>query len=41
MIFEALDLKLAGSQTCQLFENDLMTNCKWSKETKSDFIVRI
>ena len=32
---------LAGSQICQLFENDLMTTRKWSKETKSDFIVRI
>ena len=32
---------LAGSQTCQLFENNLMATHKWSKETKSDFIVRI
>ena len=32
---------LAGSQTCQLFENELMATRKWSKETKSDFIVRI
>ena len=32
---------LAGSQTCQLFENDLMATRKWSKETKSYFIVSI
>ena len=32
---------LAGSQTCQLLENELMATRKWSKETKSDFIVRI
>ena len=33
--------ELAGSQTCLLFENDLMATRKWSNETKSDFIVRI
>ena len=33
--------ELAGSQTCQLLENYLMATRKWSKETKSDFIVRI
>ena len=32
---------MAGLQTCQLFENDLMATRKWSKETKSNFIVRI
>ena len=31
---------LAGSQTCQL-SNELMATRKWSKETKSDIIVRI
>ena len=33
--------KLSGSQTCQLFENDQMATRKWSKETKSNFVVRI
>ena len=32
---------LAGVQTCQLFENDLMATSKRSKETNSDFIARI
>ena len=32
---------LAGSQTCQLFENELMATRKWSKETQSDCIVKI
>ena len=32
---------LAGVQTCQLFENDLMAAPKRSKETNSDFIARI
>ena len=30
---------MAGSQTCQLLENDLMATCKGSKETKSNVIV--
>ena len=30
-----------GSQACQLFENDLMTTQKRSKETQFDFIVII
>ena len=33
--------KLAGSQTCQLFENDLMATGKWPEITKTDFIMRI
>ena len=32
---------LAGAKTCQLFKCDLMATCKRSKETNSDFIVRI
>ena len=32
---------LEGTQTCVLFENDLMATRKWSKETESDFILRI
>ena len=32
---------LAGVQTCQLFENDLMATRKRSKETNFDFIKRI
>ena len=32
---------LAGTQTYQLFENNLKATRKWSKETKIDFIVRI
>ena len=41
MIFEAL--YLFNSQTCQLFENDLMATRKGGgqKETKSDFLVWI
>ena len=41
MEFVALDLLLAGAQTRQLFENDLMATCKRSKETNSDLIARI
>ena len=32
---------LAGAQTCQLFENDLMATCKRPKETKCNFLARI
>ena len=32
---------LAGTQTCQLFENDLMATRKRSKETNSNFLARI
>ena len=39
-LFSIRSFLLAGAQTCQLFENDLMATCKRSKETNSDFIVR-
>ena len=40
-IFSIRSLLLAGMQTCQLFENDLMATRKRSKETNSDFIASI
>ena len=40
-LFSIRSFLLAGAQTCQLFENELMATCKRSKETKSNFIVRI
>ena len=40
-LWSTRSFKLAGSQTCHLFENDSMGTRKWSKETKSDFIMRI
>ena len=40
-LFSIISFLLAGVQTCQLFENDLMATCKRSKETNSDFKVRI
>ena len=39
-LFSIRSFLLAGAQTCQLFENDLMATRKRSKETNSDFIVR-
>ena len=32
---------LAGAQTCELFENDLMGTSNRSKETNYDFVVKI
>ena len=40
-LFSIRYILLAGAQTCQLFENDLMATCTRSKETNSDFIARI
>ena len=40
-LFSIRSFLLAGAQTCQLFENDLMATNKRSKETNSDFIARI
>ena len=39
--FSIRSFLLAGAQTRQLFENDLMATCKRSKESNSDFIARI
>ena len=39
-LFSIRSFSLAGAQTYQLFENDLMATHKRSKETNSDFIVR-
>ena len=40
-LFSIRSFLLAGVQTCQLFEIDLMATRKRSKEITSDFIVRI
>ena len=40
-LFGIRSFLLAGAQTCQLFENDLMATRNRSKETKSDLIARI
>ena len=40
-LFSIRSFLLAGAQTCQLFENDLMATHKRSKETNSYFIARI
>ena len=37
-LFSIRSFLKAGTQTCQLFKNDLMTTSKRSKETNSDFI---
>ena len=36
-LFSIRSFSLAGAQTCQLFENDLMATHKRSKETYFDF----
>ena len=40
-LFSIRSFLIAGAQTGQLFENDLMAIRKRSKETNSDFIARI
>ena len=40
-LFSIRSFLLAGAQTCQLLENDLMATRKRTKETNSDFIARI
>ena len=39
--FSIRSFLLESAQTCQFFENDLMTTRKRSKETNSDFTARI